>query len=240
MKKILLALVVICSVTFAKAQEKKPVTKMDFSSRTGDHLMLQFSSDHWMNLPDSINSRIKGLSRGVNLYFMLDKPFKGNPKMSFAFGLGVGTSNIFFKKTNVDIKSTATRLPFSKLDTLNHFKKFKLATAYLEIPIELRFSSKPMDNGKSLKFAIGAKVGTLLKAQTKGKTLQDRSDKTLNSYTQKESSKRFFNSTRLSATARIGFGMYSLFASYQINNLLKDGAGPEIKPLQIGITISGM
>jgi Outer membrane protein beta-barrel domain len=240
MKKILLALVVICSVTSAMAQDKKPPTKMDFSSRTGDHLMLQVSSDHWLNLPDSINSRIKGLSRGVNLYFMLDKPFKGNPKMSVAFGLGVSTSNIFFKKTNVDLKSTATRLPFNNLDTLNHFKKFKLTTAYLEIPIELRFSSRPTENSKSLKFAIGAKVGTLLKAQTKGKTLQDRNDKTINSYTQKESNKRFFNSTRLSATARIGFGMYSLFASYQINNLLKDGAGPEIKPLQIGITISGM
>ncbi len=240
MKKILLALVAICSVTLAQAQEKKPEKKYDFSTRTGDHLMLQISNDRWLNLPDSINSRIKGLSRGVNVYFMLDKPFKGNPKMSVALGVGVSTSNIYFKKTNVDIKSTATRLPFSNLDTLNHFKKFKLATAYLEIPIELRFSSRPAENSKSLKFAIGAKVGTLLKAQTKGKTLQDRSDNTLNSYTQKESSKRFFNSTRLSATARIGFGMYSLFASYQINNLLKDGAGPEIKPLQIGITISGM
>jgi Outer membrane protein beta-barrel domain len=240
MKKILLALVVICSVTAVRAQEKKPEKKYDFSSRTGDHLMLQVSTDHWLNVPDSIGNRIKGLSRGANLYFMLDKPFKGSPKMSVAFGLGVSTSNIYFKKTNVDIKSTGTRLPFSKLDTLNHFKKFKLATAYLEIPIELRFSSRPTENGKSLKFAIGAKVGTLLKAQTKGKTLQDRNDRTLNTYTQKESSKRFFNSTRLSATARIGFGMYSLFASYQINNLLKDGAGPEIKPLQIGITISGM
>jgi Outer membrane protein beta-barrel domain len=240
MKKILLAFVVICSVTLVQAQDKKPAPKMDFSTRSGDHLMLQVSSDHWLNVPDSISNRIKGLSRGVNLYFMLDKPFKGNPKMSVAFGLGVSTSNIFFRKTNVDIKSTGTRLPFSNLDTLNRFKKFKLATAYLEIPIELRFSSKPLENNKSIKFAIGAKVGTLLKAQTKGKTLQDRNDRTLNSYTQKESNKRFFNSTRLSATARIGFGMYSLFASYQINNLLKDGAGPEIKPLQIGITISGM
>jgi Outer membrane protein beta-barrel domain len=240
MKQILLALVLICSVTAVRAQEKKPEKKYDFSTRSGDHLMLQVSSDHWMNVPDSISNRIKGLSRGLNLYFMLDKPFKGNPKMSVAFGLGVSTSNIFFKKTNVDIKSTGTRLPFSNLDTLNHFKKFKLATAFLEIPIELRFSSRPLENNKSLKFAIGAKVGTLLKAQTKGKTLQDRNDRTLNSYTQKESNKRFFNSTRLSATARIGFGMYSLFASYQINNLLKDGAGPEIKPLQVGITISGM
>jgi len=240
MKKILLLLLTVCSVTIASAQDKKSPTKMDLSNRTGDHLMIQLSSDHWLNVPDSIGSRIKGFSRGFNAYFMLDKPFKSNPKLSVAFGVGVSTSNIFFKNTNVDLKAGGTRLPFTNLDTVNHFKKYKLTTAFLEIPIELRFSAKPDNNNKSFKFAVGAKVGTLVSAHTKGKTLQDRNDRTINSYTQKETSKRFFNGTRLSATARVGYGMYSIFASYQINNLLKDGAGPEVRPLQVGIAISGL
>jgi hypothetical protein len=202
--------------------------------------MLQLSNDRWIGAPDSINSRTKGLSRGLNIYVMMDKPFKGNPKFSAAFGLGVSTSSMFFKNTGIDIKASGARLPFKNLDTLSRFKKFKLAIAYLEIPVELRFSSKPDNNNKSLKFAIGAKVGTLLKVHTKGKTLLDGNGRTINNYTEKESSKRFFNGTRISGTARIGYGIYSLFASYQINNLLKDGAGPDIRPLQIGISISGL
>jgi Outer membrane protein beta-barrel domain len=238
MKKIILGLVTICSVTFANAQQKK--NKPDLTGRAGDHIMLQLSSDRWMGAPDSITSRMKGLSRGLNLYVMMDKPFKSNPKLSAAFGIGVSTSSMFFKNTGIDVKAGGARLPFSKLDTLNHFKKYKLATAYLEVPVELRFSSKPDNNNKSLKFALGAKVGTLLKVHTKGKTLLDGNGRTINNYTEKITNKRFFNSTRLSLTARVGYGIYSLFASYQVNNLLKDGAGPEIKPLQIGITISGL
>jgi Outer membrane protein beta-barrel domain len=238
MKKILLVLMTLCSVAFVNAQQKKD--KADLTSRAGDHLVIQLSNDRWMGAPDSISSRLKGLSRGLNIYVMMDKPFKSNPKLSAAFGVGVSTSSMFFKNTGVDVKAGGVRMPFKNLDTLNHFKKFKLATAYLEIPIELRFSSKPENNNKSLKFAIGAKVGTLLNVHTKGKTLLDGSGKTINAYTEKESSKRFFNTTRISATARIGYGIYSLFASYQINNLLKDGAGPQIRPLQIGLSIGGL
>jgi Outer membrane protein beta-barrel domain len=238
MKKILLLLITICSVTIVSAQQKKD--KTDLTGRAGDHFVLQLSADRWMGAPDSISSRIKTLSRGLNVYVMMDKPFKGNPKLSAAFGIGVSTSSIFFKNMGVDVKAGGTKLPITNLDTLSRFKKFKLATAYLEIPIELRFSSKPNNNNKSLKFAIGAKVGTLLKVHTKGKTLLDGSGKAINSYTEKESSRRFFNSTRISGTARIGYGIYSLFASYQINNFLKDGAGPEIRPLQIGISIGGL
>jgi Outer membrane protein beta-barrel domain len=238
MKKILLVLITICSVTIVNAQQKK--NKTDLASRAGDHILLQLSSDRWLGAPDSISSRTKGLSRGLNLYVMIDKPFKSNPKLSTAFGVGVSTSSMFFKNTGIDVKAAGARLPFSKLDTLNHFKKYKLALAYLEIPIEIRFNANPEGNNKSMKFALGAKVGTLLNVHTKGKTLLDRNGKTIGSYSEKETSKRFFNSTRLSLTGRVGYGIYSLFASYQINNLLKDGAGPEIKPLQIGITISGL
>jgi hypothetical protein len=41
-------------------------------------------------------------------------------------------------------------------------------------------------------------------------------------------------------TARIGYGILSIFGSYQINNFLKDGAGPDMKLYQIGLTLSGL
>lgn len=238
MKKIIIALFVFAATT-ASAQKKKDWSKVELD-KAGDHIMLQISSDNWSGTPDSISSRIKGLSRGLNLYIMMNKPFKTDPRWSVAFGIGVGSSSIFFKKMGVDIKAGGGVLPFINQDSLNHFKKYKLATSYLELPIELRYTFDPQNVKKSWKIAVGVKVGTMLNAHTKGKILQDKFDNTLNAYTAKESRKNFFNTTRLSATARVGMGNFSLFGSYQLNSFLKDGAGPAIKPYQIGLCLSGL
>ena len=239
MKKIVLIAISFLSVAAATAQ-KKPKNFDGMMGRAGDHIMVQLTSDHWMGAPDSINRHINSLSRGANVYVMMDRPFKGNPHMSAAFGVGIGTSNMYFKNMGVDIRSTTSYLPFQNQDTLDHFKKYKLTTAFLEVPVELRFTSKPGNDAKSIKGALGVKVGTLLSAHTKGKSPEDKNGKAINAYTQKEISKRFFNSTRLEATARIGYGHFSLFGSYQINSIFKDGVAANIKLLQVGICISGL
>jgi hypothetical protein len=217
---------------------KKTWTKIDLSNRSNDHVMIQFGADTWTGTPDSIST--KGFSRFFNAYIMLDKPFKTNPKFSVGLGVGIGSSNMFFDKTYVDVKAQGNRLPFQRVDSINHFKKFKLTTVFLEAPVELRYSSDPEHSNSSFKVAIGAKIGTLLKAYTKGKNLEDKNGNLINSYVAKESSKKFFNSTRLAGTLRIGYGIVSLFGSYQITSILKDGTGPDIKPYSIGLTISGL
>lgn len=241
MTKFAFVLIGLISFSAASAQlkPKKDWSKVDID-RSGDHIMLQLSSDHWSGAPDSISSRIKGFSRGLNFYIMLNKPFKTDPRWSVAFGLGVGSSSIVFKKTRVGILSTGTLLPFSNLDSSNYFKKYKLATSFLEAPIELRYTADPSNEAKSWKFALGVKVGTMLNAHTKGKNLVNKSGSTVLSYTEKESRKTYFNTTRLSGTARVGIGHFSVFGAYSITSFLKDGAGASIRPYQVGLTISGL
>jgi len=238
MKKLLLIVFAFSTVFAAAAQEKKKMG--GFVNRTGDHLMLQLTNDHWIGAPDSIKSRMKGLARGANVYVMLDQRFKGSPKWSVAFGLGVGTSNMYFKNMTVDLKSKTNTLPFRNVDSVDHFKKYKITTAFLELPVELRYTFDPENESKSIKAAIGFKVGTVLNVHTKGKTLLDKNGATVNSYTAKETAKGFFNGTRLAATARVGYGNFSIFASYQLNNILKDGVGPDMKLFQIGLNLSGL
>lgn len=238
MKKLLFIVFALVTVSAANAQEKKKIG--GFMNRTGDHLMLQLTSDYWMGTPDSIDRRINGFARGANVYVLLDQRFKSAPQWSVAFGVGVGTSNMYFKNTVVDIKSKTNKLPFNNVDSVNHFKKYKLATAYLEIPLELRFTVDPVNEMKSIKFAVGVKIGTLLNVHTKGKTLLDKNGATLNNYTAKETGKGFFNSTRMMATARIGYGNFSLFGGYQINNIFKDGVAADVKLVQIGLNFSGL
>jgi hypothetical protein len=204
-----------------------------------DHLLLQFGIVNWTNKPDSIKT--KGFSRTFNVYFMYDFPFKTNPHLSIGAGVGVASDNMYFSSTTIDIAGkTSNRLNFRKGSDTTHYKKYKLMNTYLEAPIELRYVADPLHPKKSFKAAAGIKVGTLLGATTKGKTLQNSAGQTILAITQKEKSKRFFNTTRISATGRIGFGALSLFASYQLNPFIKQGFGPDVRPLTVGITLSGL
>ena len=157
-----------------------------------------------------------------------------------AFGPGISTDQMYFKKTYIDIKSQSAQLPFTNQEDTNHYKRSKLTTAYFEAPIEFRYVAHPGNSDRSFKFALGVKVGTMLGARTKYKELQSRSNSTLNNYSVKESNKRFFNSNRLSAMARVGKGHFSLYGTYQITALFKEGVAAEIRPYSIGLTLSGL
>ncbi|WP_018630679.1 outer membrane beta-barrel protein [Niabella aurantiaca] len=213
-----------------KPQKKK----YDLSKRANDHFLLQLGYTNWTSLPDSIKTG--NLPRSINAYFMLDFPFKSNQKLSAAIGLGIGSDHMSLDKdlNFVNVKATSARLPFNDTTRFNA-KKTKLSTAYLEAPVELRFVSDPEHSDKSFKVALGFKFGTMIKASTRTRVTQSGGD-----YILKESSKRYFNTTRISGTARIGVGHFTLFGSYQFTKLLKDGVGPEIKPYTVGLSFGGL
>jgi hypothetical protein len=246
MKKIVLVFITIITTTVAIAQQA-PAKKNDYSKinidRAGDHVMLTLTSDQWSNMPDSIsNNRRGGFSRGINFAIMFDKRFKNDPFWSIALGLGISNSNIFFK--NMGPGSIAIASPGSPTLSFTtasgqQFKKYKLATTYLEIPVELRYTFNPANENKSWKVAFGAKLGLLVDAHTKGKNLESFNNSPANNYTEKIKSNRYFNTARVAATARVGYGHFSLFGSYSITELLRYG-NTGIRPYQIGITLSGL
>jgi hypothetical protein len=246
MKKVILSVVSILFFgMFLNAQTAATTgsKKLDLTGRPADHFMFQFGTDTWTSRPDSVKLG-GGLSRHFNLYFMYDKPFATNPHYSVAFGAGVGTSNIFFdNRTYVDVKSTASTLPFRHIDSVsNHFSKYKVTTIYLEAPVELRYFSDPAHPGKSWKAAVGFKLGTLLKAYSKGKNMVSNTGTSINgkNYIQKDENKRFFNATDIALTGRAGYGVFSLDLGYQVNGVLRDGFGPLMNKFSVGFTISGL
>jgi len=241
MKKIALFVFSCLLINFLLAQDttfKKKKEPISLAGRANDHFMIQLGVTNWSGKPDSIST--KGFSKSFNVYFMFDFPFKTNPKLSMAFGPGISSDHILFDKTYVGIKDATPTLQFRDQSDTNHFKKTKLNTTYLEAPVEFRYTSNPLNSGKSFKFAIGAKVGTMIKAHTRNKDLENKNGNTLNSYTMKEASKRFFNTTRLVGTARVGLGHFSLYGSYQVTTLFKEGVAANIRPFSIGLTISGL
>jgi hypothetical protein len=241
MKKILfavLSMLVVASI-FAQEQPKSQSKKQfNLKNRANDHFLLQFGYLGWANIPDTINT--KGFSRTFNMYFMFDFPFRSNQRMSVGIGAGMASDNMYFDKTYVGIKDPTPTLRFVDQSDTTHFKKNKLTTAYVEAPLELRFSSNPETPNKTFKVALGVKVGLLVDAHIKQKNLQTAQGTTLIEYIEKQASKRFFNTSRFVGTARVGYGVFSLFGTYQFNSLFKEGQGPNVQPYVIGLTLSGL
>lgn len=242
MRKIVIALIVICSASSAFAQKDSTIRRMLPASKketpSNDHFFIQIGHLTWMDKPDSIKT--KGIPRSLNIYMLLNFPFKTNPHWSVAIGPGIASDNMYFDKMTVGIKDNTSSVRFNDVSDTVHFKRYKLSTNFLEVPVELRYRFKPDDDRHSVKIALGAKVATLLNAHIKGKILQNAGNQTLNDYTLKESSKQFFSKQRLSVMGRVGIGPYSLFASYSITPLFKEGLGPSMRPLTIGLTLSGL
>ena len=254
MRKFFVLSAFICFITISSYSQKStdtvpapaPKTKKDWSKvslgdRPNDHFMIQVGYDNWTGKPDSLQT--KGLSRHFNMYVMYDIPFKTDPRLSVAIGAGIGSSGIFFEKTNLDIVGKKNR-GIASFDSAvgNYYKKTKLSTTYAEAPIELRFVQNPLASGKSFKMAVGVKIGTLLDAHTKGKNLQTQSGGSVYGakYVEKEKSKIYFNNTRLATTLRVGYGPVTIYGAYQINNFFKEGLGPNVRPYSIGLCIAGL
>jgi hypothetical protein len=221
-------------VTPKTPKAKIDYSKLDLSKRASDHFMFQFGLAGWAGKPANITTQV--FNRTFNAYFLFDFPFKTNPRLSVAVGPGVGTDNIYFKDLTVDLNNrngaTFTR------DTIVQYKKHKLATGYVEAPVELRYSTRPDNMNKGWKFALGVKVGTMIDAKVKSKIDLDATG--TGGYFTKEKDRRYLNTTRFALTGRIGLGNISVFGSYTLTDFFKEGQGPVVRPFSVGLAISGL
>lgn len=232
MKKILFTLG-LAAVSFGVfAQEGgSPMNKAAKAvTHSRDFLMIQFGYDGWGGAPDSVKT---GFNRAFNIALMYDFPFKKS-KLSVAAGLGISSSGVFLKDHIIPMEDPNVKE--AKFVRSSTYKKYKVATTYLELPIELRYRSVPDNANKGFKAAVGVKVGTLMNAHIKGKNTIN-GDKNI----VKEQTKRFFNPWRFAATARVGYGNFAVFGTYNLNPLFKDNSQfDDIRPYQIGICLSGL
>ena len=238
MKSIFVIILTCCTLGIVAQEKKEKSTKtdwskVDLSKRASDHLLLQIGYAGW---GDKGTIQTKGFSKTFNAYVMFDFPIKSNPKLSVAIGPGIGTDNINFNKTTVDL-ANKTGVTFTA-DSLIQYKKNKLATGYLEVPLEFRYSTKPTDMNAGWKFAIGAKIGMNMDAKIKSKIDLDANGR--GGYFLKTKDDRNMNGTRLAAIGRVGYGNLSVFGSYTLTDLFKTGFGPKVRPFSIGLTLSGL
>lgn len=169
-------------------------------------------------------------NRTINVALMYDIQLPGS-NMSVAPGIGIGSDNYIFNDMTLDI--TNTSVP-TKTST-DAYKKSKLSTTYLEIPLELRFRQVPDNANKGFKGAIGLKAGYLLNAHTR--TVGSSSGFKV---IEKEGSSYWFNAFRVVGTARVGYGNFALFGTYAITGMFKDNSSYAVNAYSFGISVSGL
>ena len=199
-----------------------------------DFVMIDLTYNNWIKKPDTVKTKTIGY--GFNAYLCYDFPIK-KTKLSFAAGLGISASVTYLNQQVIANTDTITALASQAhflADTF-HYKRYKFVTAYLTAPFELRYFNNKLNRNKGFKAAIGMQIGTLLGAHTKGVTskgginVKDKID-----------TKRYVSPWNFAATARVGWGNFSLFGSYNLTTVFKENAGPPITPMSVGICITGL
>lgn len=229
MKKIcsiLLAALAITSYTFA--QDTPPESEPEKKSPAKDRLLIGMSLDNWLNAPANIKTKV--FSPGFNAAAMYDMPF-GKSTFSFAAGVGFSSFNahsnarLFYV---LDTTGTVVETNLLQIPDSVEYKKNKLSLNFVEIPVELRFRSKPDKSFRRFSVAAGFKIGVLVQSHTK---YRDDGIKL----------KTYFipnlENFRYGPTFRIGYGKISLFGFYSLTNIFKDGKGTELTPFSAGIMV---
>lgn len=203
-------------------------------NKAKDRILLEFTLQQLTNKPADL--KISGFSRGFNAYFLYDVVIS-NSRFSVAPGAGIGTDNFYHKNNAIQWRGdSATSFP--KIADSLEAKKSKLGLAYFDIPLELRFRSRPNGKNTSWKLAAGFRVGFLLasKWKYKGEALDGGGD----DVKFKEFGVDNLQKIRYGVYLRGGYGMFNLFCHYSISSLFEQDKGPQMHPITFGLAITGL
>jgi hypothetical protein len=206
-------------------------------NKAKDRLVIDLSVDMLFNKPDSL--KVKVFSRGLNAYFMYDVVI-AKSHFSFAPGLGIGTNNYYINSSIVSDTNKTYTIPINK--DIYDYKKNKISVAYVDIPVELRFRSKPNEKGTSWKLGAGFKAGINIsnKWKYKGADLSaDPTDVNKDDVKWKQFNLDNIQKFRYGVTLRGGYGMVNAFVYYSLSDLFKSGS-VRLTPFSFGIQINGL
>jgi hypothetical protein len=225
-------LLLLTSLTLT-GQDKKDIPKRPDLPGT---FLIEFGFNRPLDAPDNFDIGFWG-SRTMNVYYQYDftLPFFRS-RFTLAPAIGLGMDRYKFTN-NYTLEYASGTNDLVMTDTELDIKKSQLVTNYLDIPVELRYTSNPMDPARSFKIAVGYRVGMLISSFTKLK--YDTEDETI-----KEKIRRDWNLNdyRHGFYGKIGFGNVNLFGYYNSSTLFESGKGPDerdINNLTIGISLGG-
>jgi hypothetical protein len=141
-------------------------------------------------------------------------------------GAGFSFMNFRFDQAKITVEKNSEGLLIPV--TLESAKKSKLNLNYLTIPLILEVNTPLKLNNQHLSLAAGVIGGLNIGNHTKIKYDDNSKEKVRGNFN--------VNPFKYELTGRLGLGEFCLFANYSMTPLFKEGKGPELYPLVVGIS----
>ena len=181
-------------------------------------------------------------SRTVNVYYQYDIRILKS-RFSLVPGIGVSLERFKFKNFRTlgyENDSLKLLLPNELTPELPSMRKSQLITNYVDLPVEIKYMSRPEDPARSFKASIGGRIGYMYDRFTKIKYDNDG-----DLYKAKNKQDWNLNRLRYGVFGKVGLGNFSLFGYYNMTNLFKNGKGPaqdhqikDFATFTVGISLS--
>jgi len=191
-----------------------------------DQFYLGITYNFILNKPDGVNQG--NFSYGLKGGFIKDIPL--NSRRNFGIGIGLGYAyNTYY--TNLFVSETESGLEYIVLDSDVSYKRNKLDTHVIEMPIEFRWRTSTPSDYKFWRIYGGMKLGYVVGSRSK--------------FVSNSAKISFGNSDvrnfRYGVMLNFGYSTFNVHAYYALSNLFNDGVTTiegdsiEFRPLRIGI-----
>ncbi len=117
-----------------------------------------------------------------------------------------------------------------RVDPASEIRKHRIHAHYIQIPVMLEFNTNRSNPSESINFAIGYNVNFRFASNYKVKF----EDRDLDKIKFKDDFNLADNFGMLEV--RAGFGQFNIYVQYGLDRLFTEGNGPNVTPINIGIT----
>jgi len=209
--------------------------------------------NHDLDFPqeyDYLNLNLaKSIRFDINIFEQNVRLTKDN-HLGMATGLGFEIRSYQFEK-NVTLIAEEPQIAGFYNEGV-YVSKSKLAATYLNLPIILEYQTNSYSNRNSFHISAGMVFGLRIGSHTKIKFEEKNKEYSLidpvsgdvydlrtspNRSRVKEFGAFHLNPFKVDAMFTIGWGWVNLYATYSLTTLFKEGQGPELYPVSIGISL---
>ena len=169
----------------------------------------------------------KSISLGINIYEQYFPIF--HEKFGISTGLGFEFNKYSLKRDIVIYTDRDSTYGFE--DSTRFIHKNLLKTEMLNLPIMLETNlGKDADHsfhlaaGAMFTYRLGSKTKQLFNQNGKEYKVKNRADYNMNPF-------------RVNLVARIGYGKFTMYASYSLTEMFEDNKGAEVYPFTVGISL---
>ena len=187
-----------------------------------------YASGGRLNLPNSLDQLELRYGRSLewNLHLLNQRLDLHKKRFVLEYGLDLNF-NIYSFVNNISLKPGEEEVTI--IEENLDFKRNKLRTTSLNVPLLLTFVSKKGPNDNVFHFSAGAYGSVLLGAKQKLKIKDGEKRKVRDDFN--------LNAFNYGLTARIGGGPVTFYAKYSLTSLFKENQGPNLIPFSFGIVI---